>query len=499
MQQIEQRLAGLVMPRVDADAWSDPSYRDQVYGWIDRGVRAFGVFLGTVEATVAMLSEIRSRAGRDVFFGADHEHGITMRLREGGIEFPRAMALGRTVPGITEHIATAIAHQMRAIGIHWNWAPVADINSDPLNPIVNTRAFGEEPESVAKHAAAYVRGLQAGGVMACAKHAPGHGATRTDSHVGLPVIDVDRATAADREFRPFQACIAEDVGSLMMGHLLMPALDPELPASLSTVIIQDLVRTAWGFDGLITTDALDMGAITDTWSSDEAAILAVQAGCDVVLLPADVDEAIDGLMAAVADGRISEQRLEASERRWKAARARYGTIGDVPTVDSNTHALMALKAADAAIDLSGAADLLPVQQHGRLAVFCVIDEHEADAATTWCHYLAQATELDVDFGFIDGTIEERDLQGLIEGTQDAELFVFAFFGKAVAHRGRLPGLDRLPAVMDALSTDRPRIIVAAGSPYGIDRFRADLVMRTFSDTVPSLAASVLRLIGRVPA
>jgi len=499
MPTLHQRLAALVMPRLDADQWSDPAYRDTAFKLIDRGVRAFGIFQGTLEDTMTMLQELQRRGRNGLFFAADHEFGLPMRLREGGIAFPRAMALGRTLPGITEHIGQAIAQEMRAAGLHWNWAPVADINSDPENPIVNTRAFGEDAATVGAHAAALVKGLQHGGVLACAKHVPGHGATRVDSHVDLPTIDVDRPTAEEREFAPFKACIDAGVGSLMMGHILMPALDPTLPASLSPRVVTDLIRSEWGFGGLITTDALDMGAITSEWAADEAAVMAVQAGCDVVLLPQDPMKAIDGLIEAFKDGRITEERLIESEVRWTVVRERYGTAEASGPVDQNMHAMMALKAADGALEVVGDATLLPITEQGRIAAFAVIDEREADTATTWFHYLAQATELDIDFGFIDGTIEDRDLQGLIEGTVDADLFIFAFFGAAVAHRGRLPGFDRIPQVMEALSTDRPRIIVAAGSPYGIDELAADLYLKTYSDTVPSLAASVLRLIGRVPA
>lgn len=499
MPTLHQRLAALVMPRLDAAQWSDPAYRDNVFSLIDRGVRAFGIFQGTLEETMTMLQELQRRAGNRLFFGADHEFGLPMRISEGGIAFPRAMALGRTLPGITEHIAHAIAHEMTAAGLHWNWAPVADINSDPENPIVNTRAFGEDPETVSTHAAAFVKGLQHGGVLACAKHAPGHGATRVDSHVDLPTIDVDRPTAEEREFVPFKACIEAGVGSLMMGHIVMPALDPTLPASLSPKVVTDLIRAEWGFGGLITTDALDMGAITSEWTADDAAVRAILAGCDVVLLPQDANKAIDGLIAAFDDGRLSEERLVESEVRWTVAREQYGKPAQPEPVDQNTHAMMALKTADGALELVGDASLLPISEKGRIAAFAVIDEREADTATTWFHYLAQATELEIDFGYIDGTIEDRDLQGLIEGTEDADLFLFAFFGAAVAHRGRLPGFDRIPQVMEALATDRPRIIIAAGSPYGIEELPADLYVKTYSDTVPSLAASVLRLIGRVPA
>lgn len=494
-----QRLAALVMPRLDADRWSEEEYRADAYDLIDQGVRSFGVFCGTLEATISLLQDLQRYSPEKLFFGADYEHGLPMRLRDGGIAFPRAMAMGKTSAGITEHLATAIAHETRAVGVHWNWAPVADMNSDPANPIVNTRAFGETSAEVAPHVQAYIRGMQSAGVLACAKHLPGHGATQVDSHLALPSVDVSLDVLQQREFVPFRAAIEAGVGSLMMGHLRVPALDPDLPASLSARIITDLVRTEWGFDGLITTDALDMGAITNQWSSSEAAVAAFCAGNDVILLPADPREAIHGLAAAYADGRISDERLQASEQRWNTVRRTYGTPSPLPAIDQNIHALMALQAATAALRIVGDEGLLPLQRHGQIAAFAVIDERDADTATTWFHYLAQATELDIDMGYIDGTITEHDLQGLVEGTMAADVVVFAFFGRAVAHRGYVPGYERIPEIMDVLSTGRPRIIVAAGSPYGISSFSSDCTLYTYSDTVPSLAASVLRLIGREPA
>lgn len=496
-----RRLASLVMPRVDADLWSDPLYQDRVFSWIDRGIGGVGIFRGTLERTAEMIADLQTRAGRKLLIAADFEHGLSMRITEGGIAFPRAMALGKTLPGITEHVARCIAEEARALGVHWNWAPVADINSNPQNPIVNVRGFGEDPKTVAEHALAYVTGTQSMQVLACVKHAPGHGNTAVDSHLSLPRIDIDRITAEAREFVPFRTCIEGGVRSVMMGHIIVPFLDDQRPASLSPTIVNDLVRISWGFDGLITTDALDMGAITSMYSSAQAAVLAVLAGNDVVLLPENVDEAIDALIAAYDSGEITEERLKDSERRWKDAKdfAGVGKRQETVAVDQSTHAMIALQAANTAISLVGDASLLPLTQHTQIAAFAVVDEHEADAATAWFHYLAQATELDIDMGYIDGTIEERDLAGLQEGIMTADVIVFAFFGAAVSHRGRLPGYDRIPEIMDALCDGRPRIVVACGSPYGFDTISANLTMYAYSDTTPSLAATVLRLIGRAPA
>lgn len=489
------------MPRVDAIHWSDEAYREKVFGWIDRGIGGVGIFRGTLDATADMISDLQGRAGRKLLIAADFEHGLSMRLTEGGIAFPRAMALGKTLPGITEHVAKCIAEEARAIGVHWNWAPVADINSNPNNPIVNVRGFGEDAETVATHALAYVNGTQSMHVLACVKHAPGHGETAVDSHLSLPTIDIDQHLADSREFIPFKRCIEGGVRSVMMGHILVPFLDALRPASLSADVVTGLVRHTWGFDGLITTDALDMGAITSMYTAGDAAVMAVLAGNDVVLLPQDVDAAIEALIAAYDDGRITEERLAVSEKRWQEARtfAGVGKRHDIQPVDQSTHAMIALQAANGALRLSGDEALLPITNHQQVAAFAVIDEHEADAATAWFHYLAQATELNIDMGYIDGTISDRDLAGLQEGIVSADVIIFAFFGSAVSHRGRLPGLERIPEIMDALCEGRPRIVVACGSPYGFDTISANLTMYAYSDTTPSLAATVLRLIGRAPA
>jgi beta-N-acetylhexosaminidase len=448
-----------------------------------------------MDDTAKMIADVQRHAGGRLLIGADFEHGLAMRL-EGAVAFPRAMALGRTVAGITEHVASAIGEEMRALGVHWNWAPVCDINSDPRNPIINTRSFGEHVDVVSEHAVAYITGLQARGVIACAKHVPGHGDTAIDSHVEMPRLTVERTTADIREFAPFRAAIAGGVRSLMIGHMLVPFLDDQHPASLSPAVVTDLVRREWGFTGLITTDALDMGAITNAYDAGTAAVRAIAAGNDVVLLPADVDEAIDALERAVQNGTLSEERIAQSVKRWEDALAFARSAPPVTGVDQNAHAAMALQAGDAAIRQQGETSLLPITKHEHIAAFAVIDEADADAATSWFGYLAQAMENNVDMGFIDGTVTEAELDEYRSGIEGAGVIVFAFFGRAVAHRGRIPGVERVPEIMRSLAGGRPTIVVACGSPYAIEQLPADLTLYTYSDTLPSVAASVLRLVGR---
>lgn len=490
--------AGLVIVRADAKNWDDPEYRQGLMDLIDDGIGGVCVFLGELGKTATMIAEMQERASGRLLISADYEYGLPMRL-DGGIAFPRAMALGRTLPGITEHVAACIAEEAAAIGVHWNFAPVCDINSDPLNPIINTRSFSEDPTTVALHAAAYVRGTQARNVLACAKHAPGHGDTHVDSHVDMPTIHITREIAVAREFIPFRAAITAGVRTLMPGHIIVPFLDATLPASLSAAVVTDLIRTEWGFKGLVVTDAMDMKAIADRWDSSEAAVLAFRAGNDAILLPEDPAAAIAGLRAALAEGSIAEEAVVASLERWNEARTfvNNATKSSTP-VDQNTHAMIALQAADAALSTTGDLALLPILGK-HIAAFAVVSESDSDAATMWLHYLAGATEGSCDYAFIDGSIEDADLEEMNKGIEGADVVLFAFFGRAVAYRGALPGWDRLPDVMTRIATGRPIIVVSCGSPYGTEELPADFRLYTYSETLPSLAASVMRLVGRSAA
>jgi len=490
--------AGLIIVRADAKNWDNPDYRQGLLDLVDDGIGGVCVFMGDLDATATMIAELQVRAGGRLLISADYEFGLPMRL-DGGIAFPRAMALGRTLPGITSHVAACIAEEAAAIGVHWNFAPVCDVNADPRNPIINTRSFGEDSTTVAQHATAFIEGTQSRYVIACAKHAPGHGDTHVDSHVDMPTVHVTREIAEAREFLPFRAAIAAGVRSLMMGHIVFPFLDPDLPASLSHAVVTDLVRSAWGFKGLIVTDAMDMKAIADRWNSSEAAVLALNAGNDAILLPEHPVMAIAGLRTALADGTIANEAVAIRLARWNEARAFVEKATKPGTqVDQNSHAMIALQAADAGMSASGDETLLPILGK-HVAAFAVVSETDSEAATLWLHYLAGATEGSCDYAFIDGSIADSDLEEMRSGIEGADVVMFAFFARAVAYRGALPGWDRVPDVMKRIACGRPIIVVSCGSPYGMEALPADFRLYTYSETMPSLAASVMRLVGRSPA
>ena len=206
--------------------------------------------------------------------------------------------------------------EARALGLNWVLGPVCDVNNNPANPVINVRAWGEDPATAGALACAFLRGAQAEGVLCCAKHFPGHGDTASDSHLELPVLPHSRDRLETIELAPFRQAIANGVASVMTAHLLLPSLDAERPATLSHAVLTGLLRRDLGFDGLVVTDALVMDAIASRYGAGEAAVLALEAGADLVLMPADARAAIDAIVAAMQSGRLSEERLEASlERR----------------------------------------------------------------------------------------------------------------------------------------------------------------------------------------
>jgi beta-N-acetylhexosaminidase len=272
------------------------------------------------EQLAALTEELRVERA-DVLVAIDEEGGDVTRLEAtSGSSYPGNAALGAVDDeALTEDVASALGGDLRAVGVNLDFAPVADVNSNPANPIIGIRSFGSEPELVARHVAAFVRGLQSTGVAACAKHFPGHGDTDADSHLELPTIRADRDTLVARELVPFRAAIATGVQALMTAHIRVPALD-DSPATTSVVFLQDLLRRELGFEGMVMTDALEMRAISATVGVEQGAVAAISAGADALcfghdLADASLEHVTAALATAVESGRLAEERLaEAFDR-----------------------------------------------------------------------------------------------------------------------------------------------------------------------------------------
>ncbi|MDN4474969.1 glycoside hydrolase family 3 N-terminal domain-containing protein [Demequina sp. SYSU T00192] len=304
-------------------------------GWLEQrlrdGLGGVCLFAANVEspAQLRALTDAIHAANPHAVVSIDEEGGDVSRLYQAvGSPFPGNAVLGRMDDAAaTEAVAARVGAELAAAGVDLTLAPDVDVNADPRNPVIGVRSFGTDPALVARHSAAWVAGVQAQGVSACAKHFPGHGDTAKDSHLDLPTVDADAETLHARDLPPFVASLDAGVATVMTSHIMVPALDPELPATFSRPILQGLLRAGLGFDGVIVTDALDMKGACEGRGIPAAAVLALAAGADLLCLGSvnpdeEIGEIAAAIEAAVADGSLDEARvIEASERCAALGRA----------------------------------------------------------------------------------------------------------------------------------------------------------------------------------
>ncbi|EFL02564.1 sugar hydrolase, partial [Streptomyces sp. SPB78] len=295
---------------------------------IGEGLASVGLFGRNVagdEQLTALTAQLRAER-EDILVAIDEEGGDVTRLDVNtGSFIPGNLALGTVDdPELTRSVAAELGRRLAACGVRFNWAPSADVNSDPDNPVIGVRSFGADPALVARHTAAYVEGLQSAGVIACVKHFPGHGDTNVDSHLALPRIDASADVLRARELAPFRAAIAGGTLAVMSAHIVVPALDAEVPATLSRRILTGLLREELGYEGLIVTDGMEMRAIAGTYGIERGTVLAIAAGADAICVGGGLhDEGTvlalrDALVAAVRDGSLPEERLADAAERVRA-------------------------------------------------------------------------------------------------------------------------------------------------------------------------------------
>ena len=290
-----------------------------------RAVCLFRRNLGTREEVVALTGALRALMGEHALIGLDQEGGAVVRSTFLP-QAPSAMALGASGDEVLAcDVGAAVARGLRSLGINWNFAPVLDVNSHPENPVIAERSFGQDPLEVTRLAGAWMRGSLAEGVACCVKHFPGHGDTHVDSHLALPTVDKSRTQLDAVELLPFRA-LAGDAPAVMTAHIVYPQIDPDHPATLSRKVLRGILRDEWGYDGVVITDALMMKAIADRYGHGRAAVMAIDAGADMVLAQGTVEEqaqAIRALQAALADGSLTAAQGRRAVARLDALSKRY--------------------------------------------------------------------------------------------------------------------------------------------------------------------------------
>lgn len=482
-----------------------------------------------VESEPLEAAALTNRLQRDskypLLLAADFERGLSMRLI-GATPFPAAMAFGAAGnTQLAREFGRISAEESRAIGIQWNWFPVADVNSNPDNPIIDTRSFGEDPAQVSAMVTAYIEGAHQGGLLTTVKHFPGHGDTDTDSHLALARVTASRERLNAVELVPFCAAIAANVDSVMVGHLIVPSIepDPNRPASISSHVITGLLQQELGFHGLVVTDALDMNGLKQVFSGSEAeiagaeAVAAVRAGNDMVIIPGSLEGAYNGLLRAVKSGEISRQRLDESVLkilRMKASvglhRNRFVDLAAVPEAIARPDSLaVATETAQRAITLvRDNAKLLPMPA----AASAEADAHPSATVAVIFTDHARVTESGRAFSselrkhapgarlfYVDASTADALRSDVLAAVQSVSR-VIAVAEAMPNPRRTTQGRDNGSAGLDSSSLELLKSIVASapqktvvaalGNPYtGGSIAGVETYLCTFSDT--PLSASTL--------
>ena len=395
-----------------------------------------------------------------LFIGIDQEGGWVIRLEAGATVLPGNMALGATdSTELAERAGEITAVELAAVGVNLNFAPVMDVNNNPRNPVIGRRSFGGSAELVSRLGIPYIRGLQRNGVLATAKHFPGHGDTTVDSHFDLPTVNHDRERIHALELHPFRAAIDADVAAIMTAHIIYPAFDPDLPATLSPTILTDLLRKELGFDGLIITDDMEMKAIDDRYQSGEAAVMAIEAGADIVMVlwtQAKQVEVFNALLSAVKSGRISQARLDQSVSRILKSKGaafaqRFVDVDAVGrTVGREAHQQLAQTIASRAITVVRNRDnLLPLKLEPETSVLILsqssilFDSFRAHHPNTVEARIPEKPEVEAILPQRSQQLDDVDV--VIAGITNAEQAVL---------------VQRI-----SIATTTPIIVIAFGSPY----------------------------------
>ncbi len=500
---IDKIVAQCIFPRLDIyDYYEKEEYNKYIKKLVGFGVGGFCVFGGNLETVSNAIAELQSYAQTPLLFCADFEYGLAMRMEE-GTGFPHAMALGKVDdPEATEEVANAIAKEAKELGIFWNLSPVADINSNPNNPVINIRAFGDNKEIVSKHATAYIKGTQKAKVIASAKHFPGHGDTDSDTHNGRVAIDLSFQQLQERELLPFSESISAGVKSVMVAHIDLPQIDAEYPASLSKEIISGILRDKMMYKGIITTDALDMKAIEDSYPEGTAAAMALEAGNDIALMPKDVIAAISAVIEkADQSPELLDQLKNSAEKIYKEKRW-VGLIPQFARQELNQklfadHMKIALKTAYKAIEVKGDKAMLPIDEEKSFAGFAILQRDiDLRAGSRFFTMTAQALESDCDFGFLDLNVTEEQAKALHESLNDPDFLLFAFFVKGGGSVGKIRLPENVKKSLDILANGKPVVALIFGNPDLEQDIKADLYIKTYSDSLGSIAASIAEMTGR---
>ena len=538
---LDEKIGQLICVAVNATFLNQDSdgFRALRHQVEDNHVGGIILFRGPVYESVVLVNRMQNLARYPLLISADLEAGSGMRFDD-TVNLPWNMAVGATDnPAYARRQGAVTAREARALGVQQIYAPVADVNNNAANPVINVRSYGEEPAAVGRFVAAFVEGVQSNGVIATAKHFPGHGDTATDSHRGLPEIDVSRARLNAIELVPFRSAVQAGVGSVMTGHIGMPQVDATaviplprdvklkpidtdeggevvvekgtMPTTLSPVM-NGILRHDLGFEGLIVTDAMSMSGLTLYFTQEEASVRAVLAGADLLLKPADPDAALRGVRDAVTKGRIKEQRIDESARRVLAAKYDLGlarqritpleaidvTVAGKESVDLAReiaeHAITLVRNDDNLVPLRG---LKPEARVFNLAITNGDDRQWI--ANAFVDTIARSGHK-IDTTVLDDRSSDAEVQKALQAANRADVVIASLYGRVRTGQARSVGLpDPGAKALSALIMSRvPVIGISFGNPYLLQSFPELRTYVVAYGDMPSLQQAAARaLLGQI--
>ncbi|MGB8889822.1 MAG: glycoside hydrolase family 3 N-terminal domain-containing protein [Candidatus Korobacteraceae bacterium] len=484
-----------------------------------------------------LVNRLQADSEFPLIFGADFERGLGFRLND-VTSFPHAMAFGAT--GNVDYARDAAritAQEARAIGVQWNWFPDADVNSNPLNPIINTRSFGEDPEQVSEMVVAYIEAAHQYGMLTTVKHFPGHGDTDTDSHLAVPFAKADKAHFDTIELPPFRAAIKAGVDAVMVAHIAVPALDPDPNhvASISPVIVMGLLKQQMGFNGLVVTDALDMAGLTKLFpeggsaGAGRAAVEAVKAGNDMLLIPSNLDGSYQGLLQAVRSGEIPESRIDESVLRILRAKASVGLnratqvdinavnrivaqpaslataediADDAVTLVRDNHQVLPLKATRKGTNAGQHAYPSTAENRDRTVLLIFTDDSRSDAGRVLEHQV-RARIPNAKTIYIDSRDAAVLTQPVMDAVNQAQAVIAAIYlspqGGASTNRIALQNVSAALLENVLRNVADKTVVIALGNPYIAAQLpEVKTYVCTFSDAQVSELSAAKAIFGEIP-
>jgi beta-N-acetylhexosaminidase len=479
---LEKNLYQLIIGRLDGEAISSVSYQKKIFELIRKGIGGFIIFGGKKNNVKHFIDIIQSVSEIPLFIASDIERGAGQQIRDTTV-FPCQMAMAAAIDKnrpadvkILGDAIKAIADEAREVGINMPLIPVLDVNQNPDNPIICTRAFSDNPEDVAWFGSEYIRTLESSGLISCAKHFPGHGDTSTDSHILLPIIKKSYENLMNIDFMPFREAIHAGVSSIMIGHLSIPAVDSK-PASLSKKIITDILRKNLGFEGIILTDAIIMNALKDI---ENVPAQCLKAGADVLLHPADPDLTFNELMSAMKSKAITEEQIDAAIKRILKTKVRLKDI-ERHEIDYQRHEILSSQITDRSISLfKKTPGPLPISDQSKVRVIFAGDKQ-----------LFESSPLK---GFLKNVSTITDRVEL-----KSRITLFAIFTGVAAWKGS-SGIDEdeRNRMNELIREAEYSIIVSFGSPYVLRHFKeADVLIAAYEATEQAQRAVIKCLEGRL--